>query len=490
MSKLSKRGAGKERESRLLITAVILLFLVLNLLLAYLANTYGWYFLATDPRFYTLSGVTDEYFDRVNPEGKRVEFYFCMSPDELRENNTFARILDTVEQFDERYDFFTLTHLNTYYDYEKLERFSKDAEGNTIEINNQSIIVYSPDAGTAPLVRSLSTFYYYDTEDTTNDDMIYNGEEVVASLVAAAVQKDRPDALFTLGHGEAPTASFMNAFYSSGFDITTKDISTGDIPEGTSLVVIASPKYDFEEYEDKTIECEISRLADFVKAGGTILFMRNTSAGTLPRLESFFSRYGITAEGGMITDPPHSVDTTGKSVLLRYDAGDAASSVREYAQSYNESRLVAAGVSPIRVDEVAGATAVPLLRTHETAYCQLAGEKASDAPREGYTVAALATADEYLGKRGHVAMVAAEAFADIETMETDGYGNKEFLFSLLAEMTGCASPLGCGVIQINTYPLEDMTRGTASVYLVILAGAVPLAVAGVGIFVLRRRSHR
>ena len=41
MSKLSKRGAGKERESRLLITAVILLFLVLNLLLAYLANTYG-----------------------------------------------------------------------------------------------------------------------------------------------------------------------------------------------------------------------------------------------------------------------------------------------------------------------------------------------------------------------------------------------------------------------------------------------------------------
>ncbi|MBE6567364.1 MAG: hypothetical protein E7657_01755, partial [Ruminococcaceae bacterium] len=164
MSKLSKRGAGKERESRLLITAVILLFLVLNLLLAYLANTYGWYFLATDPRFYTLSGVTDEYFDRVNPEGKRVEFYFCMSPDELRENNTFARILDTVEQFDERYDFFTLTHLNTYYDYEKLERFSKDAEGNTVEINNQSIIVYSPDAGTAPLVRSLSTFYSEATE--------------------------------------------------------------------------------------------------------------------------------------------------------------------------------------------------------------------------------------------------------------------------------------------------------------------------------------
>lgn len=490
MNKLSKRGAGKERESRLLVTAVVVLFLVLNLLLAYLANTYGWYFLATDPMFYTLSGVTDEFFEKVNPEGKRVEFYFCMSPDQLRENNTFGRILDTVEQFDERYEFFTLTHLDTYYDYEKLERFSKDSDGNTIEINSQSIIVYSPDADTAPLVRSLSTFYYYDAEDTTNDDMIYNGEEVVASLVAAAVQKDRPDALFTLGHGEAPTASFMNAFYSAGYDVVTKDIASEDIPADTALVVIASPKYDFEEYADESIECEISRLAEFVKGGGTVLYMRNTSVGTLLRLESFFAKYGIVAEGGMITDPTHAVDPTGKSVLLQYDAGESASAVRDYALTYNTSRLVAAGASPIRTETGERAAAIPLLRTHDTAYNQIAGETVSTAPAEGYAVAAYATTEEYLGKRGHVAMVAAEAFADVDTMETDGYSNKEFLFSLLKETTGAASPIGCGVIQINTYPLEDMTRGTANVYLVVLAGVVPLAVALTGFFVLRRRSHK
>ena len=87
-------------------------------------------------------------------------------------------------------------------------------------------------------------------------------------------------------------------------------------------------------------------------------------------------------------------------------------------------------------------------------------------------------------------MVAADAFADVDTMETDGYGNKEFIFSLIADTTGAPAPLGCGVIQINTYPLEDMTRGTASVYLAVLAGAVPLAVAVTGFFVLRRRSHK
>ncbi len=490
MNKLSKRGAGKEKESRLLITAVILLFLVLNLLLAFLANTYGWYFLAVDPMFYTLSGVTDEYFEQINPEGHRVEFYFCMSRAALSENNTFGRILDTVEQFDEKYDFFTVKHLDTYYDYELLERFSKDELGNDIDITSQSVIVYCPDSGAPALVRSLSTFYYYDAEDTTNDDMIFNGEEIVASLVAASLKKDRPDALFTTGHGEAPTASFMNAFYSAGYDVVTGDLSAQDIPEGTEVVVIASPKYDFEEYADKTIECEISRLTDFVRAGGTVICLRSTAAGSLPRLEGFYSRYGIIAEGGIITDPTHSVDPTGKSVLLRYDGGEGAADLREYALSYNGSRLVAAGVSPIRTEAVVGATAVPLLRTHDTAYNLVSGETASVAPAEGYTVAALAATDEYHGKRGHVAMIAAEAFADIDSMETDGYGNKEFLFSLFRETMGAVSPIGCGVVQINTYPLEDMTRGTANVYLAVFAGAIPLAVALTGFFVLRRRSHK
>ena len=92
MAKLSKRSAGKERESILFVGAIIAFVLVVNIVLAYFSSAFGWYFLATDRKFYTLSGVTDEYFEAINPDGKKVEFYFCMSPDSLRENNTFARI--------------------------------------------------------------------------------------------------------------------------------------------------------------------------------------------------------------------------------------------------------------------------------------------------------------------------------------------------------------------------------------------------------------
>lgn len=486
MRKLSARNAGKERESRAWVLVVIVLFLVINLLFAYLSSTYGWYFVATDRMFYSLSGVTDEYFARVNPDNKPVEFYFCMNKEGLTENNTFARILDTVEQFDERYDFFTMSHLDTYYDYDKLNRFAKEHE---TELDNQSIILYCPTTGKSE-VRSLSTFYYYDTEDSTNDDMIFNGEEIVAALVGGVVMETRPEALFTMGHGEAPTASLMNAIYSAGYEVKAQDISSSSIPEATEVIVIANPKYDFEEYADKTIECEISRLRDFVKEGGTVLFFRDTSAGELTRLEAFYSEYGIKAESGIITDGTHSVDTSGKAVLLRYDEGEGVSALRTYAQKYNSSRLVAAGASPLTLSQVSGATVTPLLRSFSTAKNQVNGETVSHAEDAGYVVAALATLDEYHGERGHVALIATEAFADVDTMETDGYGNKEFVFSLLENTAGTATPIGCGVVLLNTYPLEDMTRGTANVYLAVFAGAIPLAVALTGFFVLRRRTRR
>ncbi len=480
MMKLSKRGAGKEKESRLLVLAAVLLFLILNLLITYLATSYGWYFLAIDPMYHTLSGVTDDFFDEINPDGKRVEFYFCMSEASLTENHTFGRILDTVNQFDERYEFFSVKHLDTYYDFATLDRFAKEHE---TELTNQSVILYSPDTGKSE-VRSLSTFYYYDTEDTTNDDMIYNGEEIVASLTGAVLREgDRPAVLFTMGHGEAPTVSLLNAFYSAGYDVLTEDISSGDIPKETRVVVIAAPKYDFEEYEDKTIACEISRLRAFVADGGTVLYLKNASAGALTRLDALYGAYGITPEVGMITDASHAVDPSGKAILLRYDTGDGAKSVREYAQAYNDARLVAAGAAPLTLS----GDAVALLKTHDTAYHEVNGESVSTAPDEGYTVAAFCRPK---GKNGAVALLSAEAFAEVDTMETDGYGNKEFIFSLLKEMTGSSVPMGCGVLQINTYPLEDMTRGTANVYLAVFGVAIPLAVALTGVFVLRRRTHR
>lgn len=486
MGKLSRQSAGKETESRIFTVAFVLLFLAVNLILSYLAGQLGWYFYATDPMYYTLSGVTDDYFDAVNPEESEVKIYFCMSEAEMREDAVYGRILDTVDQFCERYGFFSVAHLDTYFDYATLERF---AAAHDVELDNQSVIVECPATGKS-VVRSLATFYYFDEENAESDDMIFYGEEITAALVGSVVTTERPRALLTTGHGETPNAVLMNSLFSAGYELDIIDLTAEEIPADTALIVAASPKYDFEEYADKTIACELSRLRDFVSTGGAFLYFRSTTAGAQPRLDAFCADYGILPSAGVVTDATYSVDATGGVVLLRYDAGEGAKAIREHALSYNTSRPAAAGVGALSILPAAHATAYPLLRTHETAVCRENGKTVSTAPAEGYTVAALSNVSATGGREGRVAVIAAEAFADVDTMETDGYGNKEFLYALLSSVTGTPAPMGCGVVLLNTYPLEDMTRGTANIYLAIFGGLIPLAVAATGAVVLYRRKNR
>ena len=486
MKRLSLENAGKETESRVWTVALVLIFLAVNLILSYLAGQLGWYFYATDPLYYTLSGVTDDYFDQINPDAHEVKLYFCMSEADMKADPVYGRILDTVEQFEERYDFISAAHLDTYFDYQTLERF---AATHDTELDNQSVIVECPATGKS-VVRSLATFYYFDEEDTESDDLIFYGEEIVAALVGSVTVKDRPLALLTTGHGESPSYVLMNALFSAGYEIETIDLTAEEISEDAVLVVAACPQYDFEEYADKTIACELSRLREFVLSGGSFLFFRSGTAGAQPRLDAFCADYGILPEEGVLTDSNYAVDATGGALLLRYDDGEGASAIRERALSYNTSRLAAAGVGSLSLTSVAHASATALLRTHESAFCRLNGEVISQAPAEGYTVAALSTLTASGGKEGHVAVIAAEAFAEVDTMETDGYGNKEFFYALLCDLTGTPAPMGCGVVLINTYPLTDMTRGTANLYLAIFGGLIPLSVAAVGVFVLYRRKNR
>ena len=483
MRKLSLRGARKERDSRFAVIALVVAFLALNLVLTYLVSTFGWYFLATDPQFYTLSGVTDEYFERVNPEGRPVTLYFCKSEAELKEENTLHRIYDTVHQFDERYEFLTVEHLNTYYDFAILDRFAKEHE---TELTSHAVIVYAPDTGKSELM-ALADFYYFD-ENGTTDDMVFAGEELVAGAIGAALTKERPTAIFTTGHGELSTLSLANTLYAAGFDIKTEDISAMEIPEECKLIVISSPKYDFEEYADATITSEISRLRDFIARGGTVLYLRDAKVGALPRLDAFFGSMGILPAEGVVMDPTYSVDLSGSAVLLRYDGGDAIAPIRDRAQKYSDARLAGAAVGALTLSSGEGYRTDALLRTHETAYRSVKGESVYDA-QGGYTVAAKSTVEGKKGAVGYALCVAAGAFVEQTQMETEGYGNKPFLLSALMDTTGAVAPIGSGVVLLNTYPLEDMTRGTANAYLIILAGVVPLAIALVGYAVVRRRTR-
>ncbi|MBO5755239.1 MAG: Gldg family protein, partial [Clostridia bacterium] len=447
----------------------------------------GWFIVTGEPPYYTLSGVTDAYFEAVNPDGKEVEVLFCMSEREMEDTPTYGRILDTVKQYAERYDFISYRHLNVRLDYEDLAGY---AEEHDTTVTSSTVIVACPDTGES-IIRALSTFYVFDSENEEAEDMVYNGEEIVATMVGRVMGGERPTAVFTTGHGERPTQSLMNHLYSAGYDIVTADISREGIDEKCELLVVAAPLYDFEEYADKSLVSEISRMRDYLSDGGNILVLRSPTAGGLARLDSFLASYGlVTEETGLVKDSAASVDVSGTALLVQGATGEGES-LLSTLKEVSGAPIVMGDCGKITVTEGAGFTAYPLLNTSSSAKEYAGGAQVSVAPEGGYTVAAVSEWLAKTGDTGKLLLLNASVFSERILLDSDGYANESLLYVFTEYAVGMPTPKGCGTLLINTYPLEGMNRGVAGLWLAILGGAAPLAVAVTGVYVtLRRRQGK
>ena len=484
MKKLFSRKKGKHERGGGAITALAIAFFIsLNLMLVALNASFEWFFSITDKQYYTLNGSTDEYFEKINPENKKIDFYFCMSEDSLNENYTYGRILDTVRQFSERYDFFSLHHLDVYYDYD----FIKTELGVEEEVTKDSVILHSPGVGYT--VRALSTFYIYDENDSSNDDMIFNGEEIVAVLVRRVLEDSFPKVYFTVGHGETSTQSMQNLLYSAGYDVWTADISKNEIEEECSLIVISNPLYDFEEYKDGSTS-EITRLRDFVARGGNLIVLRSPSSPALPRLDAFCAAYGLSANvGSALLDGENSIAANAGALLLNYAEGDAARAIALRASAAEGvGSLAASGMTSLSLSEGEGYTLEPLIQTYASASLYTDGKAVSTGE---HTVMALSKISGRDGNVGSLTLVGGTGLADAMLLDMGGYGNESFLYSLLeyTDESVCA-PVGAGVVVLNTYPLTNLSSNETRVLFVLLSALVPATAGVCGFFICRRRKNR
>ena len=486
MKKLFKRQRvvnRHEKGSTAITVTVIAFFLALNLMLVSLNSVLGLFINVTDKQFYTLNGSTDSYFDAVNPEKKPVDFYFCMSEDSLNENYTYGRILDTVRQFSERYDFISLSFLDVYYDYD----FIKKDLGVEEAVTSDSVILHSP--GTGYVVRALSTFYIYDAEDTSNDDMIFNGEEIMATLVYRVLNKSFPKVYFTVGHGETSTQSMQNLFFSAGYDVWTADLSKNEIEDDCSVIVISNPLYDFEEFKDGS-DSEITRLDAFLKRGGTLLVLRSPLSGSLPRLDALCEKYGITASvGSLLRDGEKSVSSNNAALLLTYSDSAAAKAIAKRAASAKDvGDVVAKNATALSLKDGEGYTVSPLIESYPSASLYRDGKAVASGV---HTVAAESEIVGKNGKTGRLILVGSTGLGEAALLDLGSYGNESFLYALLERAEGVSvTPIGCGVVVLNTYPLTNLSGKGANIYFLVLTLAVPALVGALGFLLVRRRRVR
>ena len=436
-------------------------------------------------------------FAEAMDKGLEVEVIFCMFEADVEKHDTGSFVLETAREFEKKYDgFINLKFVNivTQLDDEgkpfDFDQFKMNEREEEVALSRSSVIFRCgsnfrvlTDAYTGV---GFADFY---TLDSSFRITSYNGEEVFAAMVGWVLSEKHGTAYITVGHGETASLSLYNALTCAGYYVDDINLRDGEIPSDGELIIISNPKNDFEKVAlGSGLSSEIERLRSFADNGGSFMVFLDPEAKKLYNLEGFISEFGMALrenEAGerlTVKDDNNAITNDGFTLVAEYSSEDPAASMLKKTEKYGGDVIISK-VSPLSLFD--GAKALLLSSSSSVAD---AGGKTVD--RSGNYPIAAVSYKEKDGKRAEMFLCASIFFADTEAMVTNGYSNKDFLYSLFdVSFEKGEMPYGCNSIIFDTGILENLTMEAKRWYSVLLL-AIPAALAAWGLVVTIRRKNR
>ncbi len=475
------------RVSTALISAFLALVAVLNVAVYALAEHFGWYLYTKEHYEHRVGEPIHDYLSALSAEGE-VSLLFCMNEEELRGDVVYRLVWETARQLAERHDFITVETVNIFTDPERVERYRYETEtdpdtGETTRrqinrITTQSVII---DGGAQFMVQPLSAFFVL---NANNETEAYNGEEVMAAMVRWVLTDPHPTAYVSTNHGEVADKSFYNLLVCAGYRVLPIDLMQEELTDTAGILVVSNPRYDFIRGQTG-VRAELEKIEEFLDAGGLLVMGIDPLTSGLVKLEAFLAGWGIAVSDATIRDRGQSITADGYTLVASYADSDAGATLARRTGEYGAGRVIVREASPLMLSEREGKEVGALLRASPDSAAYADGKLQSS---EGnFTIAALSRDS---GGGGAVFVVSSVYLAAHDALESDEYGNEAFLYSLLDNYAGATPPFGATMVVIGSYLLENLTMREAHLYTLLLVGVLPLAVAGAGVVVLRRRKNR
>ena len=506
--------------SALTIAATLALAVVVNVILNALATRYEWYFYTAEQYSHqigdALQGYLTEAYEAADADGERVRIRFCDSPDALEADTVYNMVWQTALQYADRYDFIEVDNIDIYWDNDQVARYKyetnergefilykvdddgafitdengdliPDPNGERRKINSISTSTVIIDYAGEFTVMPMSSFFLL-TED--NETVGYNGEEVMGAMIRWVLSEDRPIACFTTNHGELSNVAFYNLLICAGYEVREIDLVREELPEGTELVVVSNPLYDFEQgAEGSGIVTEIEKLKAFLEQGGFLYTALDPYVNGLDHLQALLAEYGLTTADAVVRDPSGAVTPDGYTMMLSYADSAAGTEIADRVGAFNDSRVIISTAAPIVLSDAAGVTTQALLVSSPSAGAYSDGNRLPG--EEGpFALAAMGQKTTADGKTGTVFLSSSVYLTATDALRTDQYANSDFLYALFESQTGTPVPLGCTLVMFDTSLLEGLTMGTAHLYAVLLIAVIPGAVLVIGAAVHLRRRYR
>ena len=515
---------GRNFSPTVVTALIIAIFVVANALIyvAYSVFSAGESTVAQEDL--SITDAAKPVFDAAAAAGKKLTVTFCMREADLKVHETGSFVYRTAKEFEEKYpDFVNLEYVNIFtltYDgtgerfnpapYQKVAR--KDADGDPILDSNgepvvdeyvftRASVIFECETFDASgnvlrknvrVVTGASAFVDFFTVDDSNYVTSYNGEEMFTSIANWVINDEHKTAYFTLGHGEVPSLNFYKALLSAGYYVGEINLRKQSVPEDAALVIISNPKSDFERAaEGSGIISELDRLDDYKKRGGSFYVVIDPLSRRLPRLEEFVSDFGIDFKLGeederlLVKDLDRAIGIDGFTLVADYADTPLATDMRGVIEQYG-GNVIISQVAALECDEAKGAK--PLLVSSAAAVLESSGETVNE--DGSYTVAAYSERYNESGENAKMFFVPSIYLTATDAMITNGYSNKDFLYSLFDVFYGADNlPYGTNVVVQESTMLENLTLGTSITYTAVLL-ALPVVLAAIGLVTIIRRKNR
>ena len=493
-----KGYTGRTNFARSLVTVcVILIAIVFNALLYSLTAILGLYIYEPTELDFSLSETTDAVMETVKAGGG-AEVYFCMPREELKNHDTGAYLLRTVEQMEEKYsDTVTFRFINIitkmdedgkYFD---ITPYATDSEGNPTTILKTSVIFRSGD-NYRVLTSNLYEDFYFLNENS--EPLAYCGEEVFLSLMLWVQKEEHPVAYFTTSHSENPDGSLARLLAAAGYKISTVNLRREDIPDDCDLLVINAPVSDFERSGGNVVS-EMDRLTKYADRGGALYVSLDPFLKTsLPVLEGFLKEYGVSVSrseidgesfSNIVTDNAQGITTDGYTLVGRFDTEGVSADIQSTILPFTDGNVLLYRSGAL---ELSG-SAVPLLYSSESAELYASGKSVN---RDGaYVLCAKGTREGEEGASSSLFLVPSVYITASDAVLSNTYSNREFLLGVFGEIFGNEGmmPYGTRAVQTVSDLIEDLSLREAR-WITVICFLPTVALVFVGAFVLVRRKHK
>ncbi len=476
-----KFGAISVTLSVVVIAAIV----AVNVIFSALAYHNNWYVDLTAEKLYELSDGGREMLDTLDSD---ITVHFCTPFDNLESNELTNMVFNLVKEMSAEYDNISYDHIDIKKNPSKLDKYMTTE--NT-SITASSVIVECENGAFRTL--NLANMFMYEDE-TYSTPWAFNGELKLITAMLQCVQIEQPIAYFTNTHGEKISTCLAQVFLDCGFKLVPIDLSKEELDKDAKVLVISSPKYDFEgisEYTEGRMS-EIEKIDSFLDNFGSVMVFMDPGTQELPELETFLAEWGIEFDDSKLKDTSNS------------EGGDTYTLVGNY--SFEETvggqlvgELISGGTPPKTI--VKDARPISILwetssrgRTASTAiYSSSTAERhADDGTVETgmYSLATVSQEVRYIDNTPHTSYVFAVGsgqFASDQALKPS-YANSYILYTMIREMGKSAVPLELKLKMFETSAVS-ITTGEARAWTWVTVAIIPVCIAAVGAVVYVRRKH-